>query len=161
MEALKRSLDSVSQEKKEARESGLAESRSGEVVEGRRQRRAQAQGVLSRIPNPGIPEPRLRSLSNEPSSRDRRGRIHRVPRGGRTDRARPRRHILDDLSGGFRENVPRRLHSSSGSVVDHALVDRLFAEHRFDHVYHLAAYAAEGLSHSSSASTTRTTSSAA
>ena len=24
---------------------------------------------------------------------------------------------------------------------------RLFAEHRFDHVYHLAAYAAEGLSH--------------
>jgi UDP-glucose 4-epimerase len=32
-------------------------------------------------------------------------------------------------------------------VVDHVLVDRLFAEHRFAHVYHLAAYAAEGLSH--------------
>jgi UDP-glucose 4-epimerase len=34
-----------------------------------------------------------------------------------------------------------------GSVVDDVLVDRLFAERRFDHVYHLAAYAAEGLSH--------------
>ena len=55
--------------------------------------------------------------------------------------------ILDDLSGGFRENVPAAAVFVSGSVVDHALVDRLFAEHRFAHVYHLAAYAAEGLSH--------------
>src|SRR5215813_5958621 len=55
--------------------------------------------------------------------------------------------ILDDLSGGFRENVPAAAAFVSGSVVDHTLVDRLFAEHRFDHVYHLAAYAAEGLSH--------------
>ena len=55
--------------------------------------------------------------------------------------------ILDDLSGGFRENLQPAAAFVSGSVVDHALVDRLFAEHRFDHVYHLAAYAAEGLSH--------------
>ena len=55
--------------------------------------------------------------------------------------------ILDDLSGGFRENVPAAAAFVSGSVVDHVLVDRLFAEHRFAHVYHLAAYAAEGLSH--------------
>ena len=55
--------------------------------------------------------------------------------------------ILDDLSGGFRENVPAAAVFVIGSVVDHALVDRLFAEHRFEHVYHLAAYAAEGLSH--------------
>jgi UDP-glucose 4-epimerase len=55
--------------------------------------------------------------------------------------------VLDDLSGGFRENVPAAAGFVSGSVVDHALVDRLFAERRFDHVYHLAAYAAEGLSH--------------
>ena len=34
-----------------------------------------------------------------------------------------------------------------GTVTDSALVDRLFMESRFDHVYHLAAYAAEGLSH--------------
>jgi UDP-glucose 4-epimerase len=55
--------------------------------------------------------------------------------------------VLDDLSGGFRENVPAAVKLVSGSVVDHALVDRLFAERRFEHVYHLAAYAAEGLSH--------------
>jgi UDP-glucose 4-epimerase len=34
-----------------------------------------------------------------------------------------------------------------GSVTDAALVDKLFAEHQFEHVFHLAAYAAEGLSH--------------
>src|SRR5207245_11019474 len=32
-------------------------------------------------------------------------------------------------------------------ILDHALIDSLFQEHKFDHVYHLAAYAAEGLSH--------------
>jgi len=54
--------------------------------------------------------------------------------------------ILDDLSGGFPENVPAAAAFVRGSVADHALVDRLFAERRFEHVYHLAAYAAEGLS---------------
>lgn len=55
--------------------------------------------------------------------------------------------VLDDLSGGFRDNVPASSHFVEGSITDHELVDRLFAEHRFDYVYHLAAYAAEGLSH--------------
>jgi UDP-glucose 4-epimerase len=55
--------------------------------------------------------------------------------------------ILDDLSGGFSGNVPPAAALVRGSVADHALVDRLFAEQRFEHVYHLAAYAAEGLSH--------------
>jgi UDP-glucose 4-epimerase len=55
--------------------------------------------------------------------------------------------VLDDLSGGFRENVPEGAELVVGSVTDHELVDGLFAKHRFDHVYHLAAYAAEGLSH--------------
>ena len=55
--------------------------------------------------------------------------------------------VLDDLSGGFRENVPAAAAFVDGSVVDDVLVNRLFAERRFDHVYHLAAYAAEGLSH--------------
>jgi UDP-glucose 4-epimerase len=55
--------------------------------------------------------------------------------------------ILDDLSGGFRQNVPGAAVFVRGSVTDHALVDRLCAERRFEHVYHLAAYAAEGLSH--------------
>jgi UDP-glucose 4-epimerase len=55
--------------------------------------------------------------------------------------------VLDDLSGGFAENVPAGAHLVRGSIVDAALVDRLFREHSFAHVYHLAAYAAEGLSH--------------
>jgi UDP-glucose 4-epimerase len=54
---------------------------------------------------------------------------------------------LDDLSGGFRENVPAGIELVHGSVSDPALVDRLFEQHRFDYVYHIAAYAAEGLSH--------------
>jgi len=54
---------------------------------------------------------------------------------------------LDDLSGGFRENVTPGVIFYEGSVLDASLVGRLFAEHRFEHVYHLAAYAAEGLSH--------------
>ena len=54
---------------------------------------------------------------------------------------------LDDLSGGFRDNVPDGVTFYEGSVVDRALVDRLFSDHGFEHVFHLAAYAAEGLSH--------------
>jgi len=54
---------------------------------------------------------------------------------------------LDDLSGGFEDHVPRGTHFVRGSVNDEALVNRLFAEHQFEYVFHLAAYAAEGLSH--------------
>jgi UDP-glucose 4-epimerase len=55
--------------------------------------------------------------------------------------------VLDDLSGGFRENVPTQSTFVEGSILDHDLIDRLFDRHSFDYVYHLAAYAAEGLSH--------------
>jgi UDP-glucose 4-epimerase len=55
--------------------------------------------------------------------------------------------VLDDLSGGFGENVDRSADLAVGSVTDAALVGSLFATHRFEYVYHLAAYAAEGLSH--------------
>jgi UDP-glucose 4-epimerase len=55
--------------------------------------------------------------------------------------------ILDDLSGGFIENVPEGAQFVKGSILDHGLIDLLFDHHRFDYVYHLAAYAAEGLSH--------------
>jgi UDP-glucose 4-epimerase len=54
---------------------------------------------------------------------------------------------LDDLSGGFAENVPAGVAFVRGSVTDVTLVESLFREHRFRYVYHLAAYAAEGLSH--------------
>lgn len=55
--------------------------------------------------------------------------------------------VLDDLSGGFEDNVNPRAQFVEGSVADDQLVKRLFSEHRFDYVFHLAAYAAEGLSH--------------
>src|SRR6185369_82250 len=54
---------------------------------------------------------------------------------------------LDDLSGGFAENVPPGVRFVRGSVLDAELLAKLFAEHRFEYVFHLAAYAAEGLSH--------------
>lgn len=55
--------------------------------------------------------------------------------------------VLDDLSGGFTENVPAGAEFVEGSINDVSLVKALFNKHRFDYVYHLAAYAAEGLSH--------------
>jgi UDP-glucose 4-epimerase len=55
--------------------------------------------------------------------------------------------VLDDLSGGFVENIPRAAVFVEGSVADNELIDQLFDEHGFSYVFHLAAYAAEGLSH--------------
>src|SRR5947209_9334431 len=55
--------------------------------------------------------------------------------------------VLDDLSGGFIDNVPPDATFVNGSILDEQLVERLFAENEFSYVYHLAAYAAEGLSH--------------
>ena len=55
--------------------------------------------------------------------------------------------VLDDLSGGFIDNVPARARFVHGSINDVELVDDLFKQQHFDYVYHLAAYAAEGLSH--------------
>ncbi|CAK9041612.1 unnamed protein product [Durusdinium trenchii] len=66
---------------------------------------------------------------------------------------------LDDLSGGFRANVPegvtfiqgRQQHrcpdAEGGDIRDAQLLERIFNEHEVHYVYHLAAYAAEGLSH--------------
>jgi UDP-glucose 4-epimerase len=54
---------------------------------------------------------------------------------------------LDDLSGGFRENIPAGVCFVKGSINDTVLIPELFAKHRFEYVFHLAAYATEGLSH--------------
>src|SRR6266853_1454834 len=62
-------------------------------------------------------------------------------------RMRHRVVVLDDLSGGFKDNVPAATTFVHGSILDAELIDNLFREHKFDYVYHLAAYAAEGLSH--------------
>jgi len=55
--------------------------------------------------------------------------------------------VLDDLSGGFKENVTKGAIFVKGSITDHVLVNKLFKKYAFENVYHLAAYAAEGLSH--------------
>jgi len=55
--------------------------------------------------------------------------------------------VLDDLSGGFEQNIPRSARFVRGSILDVGLIESLFNQHKFDYVYHLAAYAAEGLSH--------------
>ncbi len=55
--------------------------------------------------------------------------------------------VLDDLSGGSEDNVNSAARFVKGSITDNALVESIFAENRFDYVFHMAAYAAEGLSH--------------
>ena len=55
--------------------------------------------------------------------------------------------VLDDLSGGYEDNVPEGVGFIEGSILDSALLDRLFDGNKFEVVFHLAAYAAEGLSH--------------
>lgn len=55
--------------------------------------------------------------------------------------------VLDDFSGGFRENVNPRAGLRAGSITDAEFVDAVFHGSSIDYVYHLAAYAAEGLSH--------------
>ena len=55
--------------------------------------------------------------------------------------------VLDDLSGGFRENLNDAAKFIEGSINDESLIKGIFNQYRFDYVFHLAAYAAEGLSH--------------
>lgn len=54
---------------------------------------------------------------------------------------------MDDLSGGFRENVSPAAVFHKKSILDVGFINDLFAREQFDYVFHLAAYAAEGLSH--------------
>ncbi|MBZ5540976.1 MAG: NAD-dependent epimerase/dehydratase family protein [Acidobacteriia bacterium] len=55
--------------------------------------------------------------------------------------------ILDDLSGGFVDNIPEGAGFVKASILEEDVIERLFDKHKFLYVYHLAAYAAEGLSH--------------
>ena len=56
-------------------------------------------------------------------------------------------YVLDDLSGGFEDHIPEGVTFIKGGITDKELIKDLFQQHQFDYVYHLAAYAAEGLSH--------------
>lgn len=55
--------------------------------------------------------------------------------------------VLDDLSGGFVDNIKDGICFVKGSIYDEVLINQLFEQNQFEYVYHLAAYAAEGLSH--------------
>jgi len=55
--------------------------------------------------------------------------------------------VLDDLSGGFVDNLVEGTRFVQGSINDVALVNDLFERDSYQYVFHLAAYAAEGLSH--------------
>jgi len=55
--------------------------------------------------------------------------------------------VIDDFSGGFVENINQKARIYSGSITDYKIVEQIFEKCQFDYVYHLAAYAAEGLSH--------------
>ncbi|WP_024771464.1 NAD-dependent epimerase/dehydratase family protein [Aquimarina macrocephali] len=55
--------------------------------------------------------------------------------------------VLDDLSGGDKENINSAALFYEGSILDVTLIHTLFDKYKFTYVYHLAAYAAEGLSH--------------
>ncbi len=55
--------------------------------------------------------------------------------------------ILDDLSGGFISNLPDKAVFINGSILNEELVKHIFKKFNIDYVFHIAAYAAEGLSH--------------
>src|SRR5215831_15587168 len=54
---------------------------------------------------------------------------------------------VDDLSGGFIENINSMSTFIEGSITDSHLLDTVFKKYSFDYVFHLGAYAAENLSH--------------
>lgn len=55
--------------------------------------------------------------------------------------------VLDDLSGGFKENINTKAIFIKCSITDHKLLDDIFEKYNINYIFHLAAYAAEGLSH--------------
>lgn len=54
---------------------------------------------------------------------------------------------IDDLSGGYVDNIPTGVCFYQGSIGNEELVNAIFSHHSPHAVIHLAAYAAEGLSH--------------
>jgi len=55
--------------------------------------------------------------------------------------------IIDDLSGGFIDNVNKKTIFLQGSIIDNVFIKDVFNKYNIEYVFNLAAYAAEGLSH--------------
>ena len=53
---------------------------------------------------------------------------------------------IDDLSGGYENNIPDEVIFYKINLMDYNLVDEIFEKHNINIIYHFAAYAAEGLS---------------
>lgn len=53
---------------------------------------------------------------------------------------------IDDLSGGFKDNIPRDVNFYAADLNHDFHIDEIFSRERPDYVYHFAAYAAVGLS---------------
>ena len=54
---------------------------------------------------------------------------------------------IDDLSGGYKENINPKVHTHYLNLVTHSFIlSQLFEREKPDYVFHFAAYAAEGLS---------------
>lgn len=54
--------------------------------------------------------------------------------------------VLDNLTGGFLRNLNPKAIFIKGSINNQKIIDSIFDKYKFDFVFHLAAYAAEGLS---------------
>ncbi len=55
--------------------------------------------------------------------------------------------VIDDLSGGFEQNINNLATFIKGDICDYELIKKIFKNNKIDYIFHLAAYAAEGLSH--------------
>jgi UDP-glucose 4-epimerase len=53
---------------------------------------------------------------------------------------------IDDLSGGYRENVPDKVKFYQYNLLEYNNTEDIFKAYKFDYIFHFAAYAAEGLS---------------
>ena len=53
---------------------------------------------------------------------------------------------IDDLSGGYIDNVPKGVLFFKENLINLDSINNIFKEQKPDIVYHMAAYAAEGLS---------------
>ena len=50
------------------------------------------------------------------------------------------------MSGGYLENIPDGINFIKIDLMEYDEIENIFLKHKFDYVYHFAAYAAEGLS---------------
>jgi UDP-glucose 4-epimerase len=53
---------------------------------------------------------------------------------------------IDDLSGGYKENIPSKVVFYQLNLQDYGKVEEVFVNHNIKYIFHFAAYAAEGLS---------------